>query len=142
MRVSPSIVSVGGGIAGLATAWWLGQRGNCQVVLVESEPELGLHSTGRNASILRTAISDGPVRQLATEARRFLCDPPRNFARAPLLEACGLVVVTHATFSSFDPLIGVGGGLSILQGFARLNLSKGLEPDRDLRFDLLFRAPR
>ncbi len=47
-----------------------------------------------------------------------------------------------ATFSSFDPLIGVGGGLSILQGFVRLNLSKGLEPDRDLRLDLLFRAPR
>ena len=50
--------------------------------------------------------------------------------------------IGDATFSSFDPLIGVGGGLSILQGFARLNLSKGLEPDRDLRFDLLFRAPR
>ncbi len=47
-----------------------------------------------------------------------------------------------ATFSSFDPLIGVGGGLSMLQGFVRLNLSKGLEPDRDLRLDLLFRAPR
>ena len=52
------------------------------------------------------------------------------------------VDIGDAMFSSFDPLIGVGGGLSILQGFARLNLSKGLEPDRDLRFDLLFRAPR
>jgi hypothetical protein len=47
-----------------------------------------------------------------------------------------------ATFSAFDPLIGVGGGVSFLDGFMRLNLSKGLEPDRDLRFDLLFRAPR
>ena len=50
--------------------------------------------------------------------------------------------IGDATFSSFDPLIGIGGGLSILQGFARMNLSKGLQPDRDLRFDLLFRAPR
>lgn len=50
--------------------------------------------------------------------------------------------IGDATFSSFDPLIGIGGGLSILQGFARLNLAKGLYPDRDLRFDLMFRAAR
>jgi hypothetical protein len=50
--------------------------------------------------------------------------------------------IGDATFSGFDPLIGIGGGVSLLEGFIRLNLSKGLEPDRDLRFDLLFRAPR
>jgi hypothetical protein len=50
--------------------------------------------------------------------------------------------IGDATFTDSDPLIGVGGGVSLLQGFMRLNLSKGLEPDRDLRLDLLFRAPR
>ncbi len=50
--------------------------------------------------------------------------------------------IGDATFSGFDPLIGIGGGVSLLEGFIRLNLSKGLEADRDLRFDLLFRAPR
>ena len=50
--------------------------------------------------------------------------------------------IGDATFSGFDPLIGIGGGVSLLEGFIRLNLSKGLEPDRELRFDLLFRAPR
>jgi len=45
------------------------------------------------------------------------------------------------TFSS-DPFIGAGAGVSLLNGLIRFNLSKGIQPDRSLRFDLLFRAPR
>jgi hypothetical protein len=45
------------------------------------------------------------------------------------------------TFTS-DPLIGTGVGLSLLNGLMRFNLSKGIRPDRSVRFDLLFRAPR
>jgi hypothetical protein len=45
------------------------------------------------------------------------------------------------TFAA-DPLIGTGVGLSILNGLVRFNLAKGVRPDGDLRFDLLFRAPR
>jgi hypothetical protein len=50
--------------------------------------------------------------------------------------------IGDATSSAFDPLIAVGGGLSLIQGWIRFNVSKGLEPDVPLRFDLLFRAPR
>jgi len=45
------------------------------------------------------------------------------------------------TFES-DPLVGVGAGVSFLNGFARLSLSKGFRPSQDIRFDLAFRAPR
>jgi hemolysin activation/secretion protein len=45
------------------------------------------------------------------------------------------------TFTS-DPFIGAGAGVSLLNGLIRFNLSKGIRPDRSLRFDLLFRAPR
>lgn len=41
-----------------------------------------------------------------------------------------------------DPLVSVGGGLSILSGLMRFNLSKGVNPQTPIRFDLLFRAPR
>jgi hemolysin activation/secretion protein len=41
-----------------------------------------------------------------------------------------------------DPLVGVGGGLSLLGGWIRLNGSVGLNPSTDFRFDLFFRAPR
>lgn len=45
------------------------------------------------------------------------------------------------TFSS-DPLVGVGAGVSFLGGLIRANVSKGVHPDADFRFDLLFRAYR
>ena len=45
------------------------------------------------------------------------------------------------TFSN-DPLVGVGAGVSLLNGLIRANVSKGVHPDGDLRFDLLFRAYR
>lgn len=44
--------------------------------------------------------------------------------------------------SGSDPLVGVGGGLSLLGGWIRLNGSVGLNPSTDFRFDLFFRAPR
>jgi len=88
------IVIVGGGIAGLATAWWLGQAGDRDVVLLEREDALGLHSSGRNAAILRTAIPAPVNRALAAETREFLARPPAGFAPGPLLDACGLVIVT------------------------------------------------
>ena len=40
------------------------------------------------------------------------------------------------------PLVGVGAGVSFLQGFMRLNFAWGVRPGNDFRFDLLFRAPR
>lgn len=42
----------------------------------------------------------------------------------------------------FKPLVGVGGGISFLGGFARLNAAWGVNPETGFRFDLLFRAPR
>jgi hypothetical protein len=44
--------------------------------------------------------------------------------------------------AGFDPLVGVGGGVSLLGGLVRLNGAIGLNPRTDFRFDLLFRAPR
>jgi hypothetical protein len=41
-----------------------------------------------------------------------------------------------------DPLVGVGGGLSILRGLIRFNVSAGVRPKTEARFDLMFRAPR
>jgi hypothetical protein len=42
----------------------------------------------------------------------------------------------------FEPLVGVGGGVSFFGGVARLNAAWGVNPETGFRFDLLFRAPR
>jgi hypothetical protein len=42
----------------------------------------------------------------------------------------------------FNPLVGVGGGVSFLGGIARVNAAWPLNSESGFRFDLLFRAPR
>lgn len=59
----------------------------------------------------------------------------------PRLIAPVLFVDVGDTFSS-DPLIGLGGGMSLLNGLVRIDVAKGLRPSAPVRFDLHFRAPR
>jgi len=59
----------------------------------------------------------------------------------PRLIAPVLFVDVGDTFSS-DLLIGVGGGMSFLNGLVRIDVAKGLHPAVPVRFDLHFRAPR
>ena len=49
---------IGGGVAGLATAWHLARRGCERVLLVERDAQLGAESSGKNAAILRTFGAD------------------------------------------------------------------------------------
>ncbi len=47
------VIVVGGGIAGLSVACHLARLGIRRVLLIEREPLLASHSTGRNAAIFR-----------------------------------------------------------------------------------------
>jgi D-arginine dehydrogenase len=58
------IVIVGGGIAGLATAASLAEAG-ARVVLLEKEPILASHSSGRNAAIWLPATDDATTPELS-----------------------------------------------------------------------------
>src|SRR5437773_3741717 len=92
------IVIVGGGIAGLSTAWFLARAGARdragarEIVLVERERALARHATAQNAAILRTAGDDPALLRLAVRSARFLADPPAGFEE-PLLERCGMVLM-------------------------------------------------
>lgn len=86
------VAIVGGGVAGIATAWALARRGADDVVLVEREGRLGTQSSGRNAAVLRT-LSETPL--LSAFARRsaaLLHDPPPELGPGPLVDGRGLVL--------------------------------------------------
>ena len=87
------ILIIGGGVAGLATAWDLGRRGVRDVVLLEQEDALGAHSSGLNAAILRTAGDDPVTTALARRGMERLCAPPEGFAAVSLVDPRGLVLV-------------------------------------------------
>jgi glycine/D-amino acid oxidase-like deaminating enzyme len=88
------ILIIGGGIAGLATAWFLARRGARDVVLLERERELASQATAQNAAILRTPMPDALTEGLARESARFLRQPPPGFSPVPLLDPCGMVIAS------------------------------------------------
>ncbi|MGW8567293.1 L-2-hydroxyglutarate oxidase [Isoptericola sp. NPDC055881] len=53
------IIVVGGGIIGLATAARLARRGD-DVTVLEKEPELALHQTGRNSGVIHSGLYYAP----------------------------------------------------------------------------------
>jgi D-arginine dehydrogenase len=86
------VAIVGGGIAGLATAWALSEQRTLRIVLVERAPIVGAGSSGKSAAILRT-FDDDPVNRSVTRAGgRLLESPPQGLGRRPLVHPCGLVV--------------------------------------------------
>jgi glycine/D-amino acid oxidase-like deaminating enzyme len=87
---------VGGGIAGLATAWHLARRGARGVALLERDPALGQQSSPRHAAILRTLGGDPLLSELSLRSAEFLYAPPPGFAPEPLVERTGLVLVADA----------------------------------------------
>ncbi len=84
---------IGGGIAGLSTAWHLARRGEGPgTVLVEREAHLASHSTALNAAIFRRLCGDAITTAIAERGGRFLLDPPPGFSDVPLVERTGLVL--------------------------------------------------
>ncbi len=63
-------VIVGGGIVGLATAWTLHERfPDARLCLLEKEPEVGQHQSGRNSGVLHSGIYYKPGSLKATTCR-------------------------------------------------------------------------
>ena len=79
----PRIAIIGAGIAGAASAYYLASRGANHVILLDKERQPGTHSTGRNAAILRTAISDPVLHAMARESAAFYMNPPEGFSGPP-----------------------------------------------------------
>ena len=63
---------VGAGLAGASTAWHLRRAGVTEVVLLEKEDVPGVHSSGRNAAMLREHMDDPALQALARESAAAL----------------------------------------------------------------------
>jgi L-2-hydroxyglutarate oxidase len=86
---------VGGGIVGLGTALMLGRRQpRLRLVILEKEPELALHQTGRNSGVIHSGIYYKPGSLKARFAREGNCSMV-NFCKEHGIayEVCGKIIV-------------------------------------------------
>jgi glycine/D-amino acid oxidase-like deaminating enzyme len=91
LPTTADVVIVGGGFAGVATAWALTQRGIGDVVVIEREARLGYHASGRNAALGRQLAEDDAVTAFTARGAAFLRQPPVGFA--PLLTTTGSLLL-------------------------------------------------
>jgi len=71
-EVSTNILIVGAGLAGASTAYHLQRSSDLRVLIVEQESVAGVHSSGRNAALLRAQIDEPDLSPLAEEGAAFL----------------------------------------------------------------------
>lgn len=87
------VVIVGAGIAGASLAYFLGEAGVNDVVILEREDRLAVHATGRSAATLSRLDPNPTLMRLKVLAAPFLADPPRGFAEHPILDPIGVLAV-------------------------------------------------
>ncbi|MGH1425875.1 MAG: NAD(P)/FAD-dependent oxidoreductase [Pseudooceanicola sp.] len=83
------IAVVGAGIAGASAAAELARF--ARVILIESEPQPGYHSTGRSAAILAQTYGSSVIRALTRASANHFEHPPQGFSQNPLLSPRGLI---------------------------------------------------
>lgn len=84
------IAIVGGGIAGLSLAFFLGAADSA---VLEQEERPGYHSTGRSAAEFVLNYNPPAICALARVAKPFFDHPPDGFADVPLLSRRGGLVI-------------------------------------------------
>jgi D-arginine dehydrogenase len=90
-RARHEVVIVGAGIAGASLAYFLAKRGVGDVLLLEREAHLAVHSTGRSAASLSRLDSHPTLLDLKLLAGPFFEDPPADFSPHPVLKRSGVL---------------------------------------------------
>jgi D-arginine dehydrogenase len=89
--VKADVIILGAGIAGASVAYELAPTH--RVLLLEREPQPGMHSTGRSAAIFSEIYGNAVIRALSRATRDFLFAAPQGFADAPLVTPRGTLFV-------------------------------------------------
>ncbi len=88
------ILVIGAGIAGASVAAHLAETRS--VILIEREERPGYHSTGRSAALFTEIYGNATIRALTRASRRFLFEPPAQFAGSPLTRPRGCLYIATA----------------------------------------------
>ena len=120
----PSVLIVGGGIAGVGVGWALGDRAD--VVLVEQERHLAHHTTGRSAALFIPSYGAPNLVALSRAGSGFFDAPPPELVDHPLVSPRGALFL--ATAEDIDTLDEYHAGAAPHSpGITRIEVAQALE---------------
>ena len=90
----PDAVVIGGGIAGVSAGHYLALAG-FDVTLLEREPQLAVHTTGRSAAVLYESYGTPANQRLTRASLGFFRSPPAGLVDAPLVMPRGVLLVAR-----------------------------------------------
>jgi D-arginine dehydrogenase len=90
--MGPCGVIIGGGLAGISTAYHLSVAGVTDLTILEQAEAVGQYASGRNAAMARQYVPERDTVPLAVRGTRFLYDPPRDVSATPLIRATGSII--------------------------------------------------
>ena len=90
---SSSYVIIGAGFAGAATAYHLARSGARDILILEQEEIPGVHSSGRNAAMVRQVVSDPALTELTAEGAVFLRALPPDWPAPVSFEQNGSLLL-------------------------------------------------
>src|SRR5262249_25475785 len=82
-------IIIGAGFAGAATAYHLSRLGNYRLLILEAETAPGRHASGKNAALLRQAVTNLELAAWVQETRSALETPPEDWLRKNLYQKTG-----------------------------------------------------
>jgi len=85
------VAIIGGGAAGLSMAYFLAPHAN--IIVIEREPEIGYHSSGRSAAMYIEGYENRVVQDLTLAGRDFFFAPPTGFSEHDLVTPAGGLTV-------------------------------------------------
>jgi D-arginine dehydrogenase len=129
--MSYDVLVIGGGIAGASIGYELAS--DRSVGLLEMEPTLAYHTTGRSVATFLESYGGHTIRLLTTASRGFMEDPPEGFGR-PLLKPLPLVwVAPHedvdAMQSMFEAVVQTVPDMRMLTAIDVIDVTKVMRPE-------------
>ena len=80
---SADYIIIGAGLAGMSTAWGLTLLGETDVVVLEKEDFPGMHSSGRNAAMIRQVVPSAELLPLTFAGARFFAGDAPGWEKPP-----------------------------------------------------------
>ncbi|MEY2401442.1 MAG: D-arginine dehydrogenase [Ilumatobacteraceae bacterium] len=125
------VLVIGGGIAGVSIGYELAT--DHAVGLLEMEPTLAYHTTGRSVATFLESYGSRTIRLLTTASRAFMEDPPEGFGR-PLLKPLPLIwVAPHGDVEAmqimYEAVVELVPAMRVLTADEVVETTKVIRPD-------------